>query len=92
VSKLGTRQRAWPDCFRIDVSAAGRRFRRTDVADCGQRLGVVIARPLRDEDDWSIEWAGCELCDTQGTFLGPFTREKEARHKAVTDLAWLTSA
>src|SRR6266542_3937840 len=26
--------------------------------DCGQRLGAVIARPLRDEDDWSIEWTG----------------------------------
>jgi hypothetical protein len=104
----------------------------------------VIARPLRDEDDWSIEWTGCgcDLCDTLGTFLGSrsrrifewplatdgrrhvhtqidsaalpvrhqtrrlgrpytlvltktdelFTREKDARHKAVTDLAWLTSA
>ncbi len=29
--------------------------------DCGQRLGVVIARPLRDEDNWSIEWTGCDL-------------------------------
>jgi hypothetical protein len=112
--------------------------------DCGQRLGAVIARPLRDEDDWSIEWTGCgcDLCGTLGTFLGSrsqrifewplatdgrrhvhtqidaaalpvrhqtrrqgrpytlvltktdelFTREKDARHKAVTDLAWLTSA
>jgi hypothetical protein len=29
--------------------------------DCGHRLGVVIARPLRDEDDWSIEWTGCNF-------------------------------
>ena len=112
--------------------------------DCGQRLSAIIARPLRDEDDWSIEWTGCgcDLCDTLGTFLGSrsrrvfewplatdgrrhvharidsaelqvrhqtrrrgrpytlvltktgelFTCEKDARHKAVTDLAWLTSA
>jgi len=94
---------------------------------------VIIARPLRDEDDWAIGWAGCGcgLCDTLGAFLGsrtrrvfewplatdgrrhvhtridsaglpvrhqtrrqgrPFTREKDTRHKAMTDLAWLTSA
>jgi hypothetical protein len=112
--------------------------------DCGERLGAIIARPPRDEDDWSIEWTGCgcNLCDALGTFLGSrprrvfewplatdgrrhvhtqidsaelpvrhqtrrqgrpytlvltktgelFTREQEARHKAETDLAWLTSA
>ncbi|MGH3468558.1 MAG: 2OG-Fe(II) oxygenase, partial [Thermocrispum sp.] len=32
--------------------------------------GAIIARPPRDEDDWSIEWTGCRchLCDTLGTF------------------------
>ena len=128
------------------LPADARRAAGLDVVarDCGQRLGAVIARPLRDEDDWSIEWTGCgcDLCDTLGTFLGSrsqrifewplatdgrrhvhtqidsaalavrhqtrrqgrpytlvltktdelFTREKDARHKAVTDLAWLTSA
>ena len=112
--------------------------------DCVERLGAVIARPLRDEDDWSIQWTGCgcDLCDTLGTFLSSrsprifewplatdgrrhvhvqidsaglpvrhqtrrqgrpytlvltktselFTRENDTRHRAVTDLAWLTSA
>ena len=128
------------------LPAAARRAAGLDVVarDCGERLGAIIARPLRDEDDWSIGWTGCgcDLCDTLGTFLGSrsrrifewplatdgrrhvhtridsaglpvrhqtrrqgrpytlvltktdelFTREKDARHKAVTDLAWLTSA
>jgi len=128
------------------LPTAARRAAGLDVVarDCGERLGAIIARPLRDEDDWSIEWTGCgcDLCDTLGTFLGSrsrrvfewplatdgrrhvhtqidsaelpvrhqtrrqerpytlvlaktdelFTREKDARHKAVTDLAWLTSA
>ena len=128
------------------LPAAARRAAGLDVVarDCGERLSAIIARPLRDEDDWSIEWTGCGcgLCDTLGTFLGSrsrrdfewplatdgrrhvhtqidsaelpvrhqtrrrgrpytlvltktgelFTREKDARHKAVTDLAWLTSA
>jgi len=127
-------------------SAAARRLAGLDVVarDCGKRLGAIIARPLRDEDDWSIGWTGCGcgLCDTLGTFLGSrsrrvfewplatdgrrhvhtqidsaglpvrhrtrrqgrpytlvltktdelFTREKDARHTAVTDLAWLTPA
>ncbi|HZD02302.1 MAG TPA: 2OG-Fe(II) oxygenase, partial [Actinomycetes bacterium] len=112
--------------------------------DCVERLGAIIARPLRDEDDWSIQWTGCgcDLCDTLGAFLSSrsrrifewplatdgrrhvhaqidsaglpvrhqtrrqgrpytlvltktselFTREKDTRHRAVTDLAWLTSA
>lgn len=115
----------------------------TVARDCAERLGTIIARPLREEDDWSIEWTGCGcgLCDTLGTFLGSrsrrilawplatdgrrhvhtqidsaglpvrhqtrrqgrpytlvltktdelFTRATNARHKAVTDLAWLTS-
>jgi hypothetical protein len=125
---------------------AARRAAGLDVVapDCGERLGAIIARPLRDEDDWSIEWTGCGcgLCGTLGTFLGSqsrrmfewplatdgrrhvhtqidsaglpvrhqtrrqgrpyalvlmktdelFTREKDTRHKAVTDLAWLTWA
>ncbi|MBN9096810.1 MAG: hypothetical protein J0I49_01640 [Pseudonocardia sp.] len=113
------------------------------MRDCAERLGVIIARPLRDEDDWSIAWTGCkcDLCDTLGTFLTSrsrrilacplatdgrrhahaqidsaglpvrhqtrrqgrpytleltttdelFTRDTNARHTAVTDLAWLTS-
>jgi len=128
------------------LPAAARRAAGLDVVarDCGERLGVIIARPLRDEDDWSIGWTGCGcgLCGTLGAFLGSrtrrilewplatdgrrhvhtridsaglpvrhqtrrqgrpytlvltktgelFTREKDTRHKAVTDLAWLTSA
>ena len=127
-------------------SAAARPAAGLDVVarDCAERLGPIIARPLRDEDDWSIEWTGCgcDLCGTLGTFLGSrsrrsfewplatdgrrhvhtridsaglpvrhqtrrqgrpymlvltktddlFAREKDARRKAVTDLAWLTSA
>ncbi|MGI8814370.1 MAG: 2OG-Fe(II) oxygenase [Pseudonocardia sp.] len=115
----------------------------TLARDCAERLGAIIARPLRAEDDWSIEWTGCrcDTCDTLGTFLGSrsrrvfewplatdgrrhvhtqidsaglpvrhqtrrqgrpytlvltktdelFTRATNARHQAVTDLAWLTS-
>jgi hypothetical protein len=128
------------------LPAAARRAAGLDAVarDCAKRLGVIIARPLRDEDDWSIGWTGCgcDLCDALGTFLGSrtrrvfewplatdgrrhvhtridsaglpvrhqtrrqgrpytlvltktgelFTREKDAPHKAVTDLAWLTSA
>ncbi len=128
------------------LPAAARRAAGLDVVarDCGERLGAIIARPLRDEDDWSIEWTGCgcDHCGTLGTFLGsrsrrvfewplatdgrrhvhtrvdsaglpvrhqtrrqgrPYTlvltktgelfrREKDARHKAVTDLTWLRSA
>ena len=44
--------------------------------DCAKRLGAIIARPLRDEDDWSIAWTGCgcHLCDALGTFLGSQSR------------------
>jgi len=44
--------------------------------DCTQRLGTIIARPPRDEDDWSIGWTGCgcDLCGTLGTFLGSRSR------------------
>lgn len=44
----------------------------TVARDCVERLNTIIGRPLRDEDDWSIEWTGCGcgLCDTAGTFLG----------------------
>ena len=44
--------------------------------DCRQRLGAIIARPLRGEDDWSIGWigCGCDLCGTLGTFLGSRSR------------------
>src|SRR5437016_2726990 len=58
--------------------AASRRAAGLDVVarDCAERLGVIIARPLRDEDDWAIGWAGCgcDLCGTLGTFLGSRTR------------------
>lgn len=132
-------------CSATALPTDARRAAGFDVVarDCGERLGVIIVRPLRDEDDWAIEWTGCgcDLCDTLGTFLRArsrrifewplakdgrrhvhtqldsaelavrhhtrrqgrpytlvltktdelFTREKDARHKAVTDLAWLTS-
>ena len=128
------------------LAAAARRAAGLDVVvrDCAERLGVIIARPLRDEDDWAIGWTGCgcDLCGTLGTFLGSrtrrifewplakdgrrhvhtqidsaelpvqhqtrrqgrpytlvltktgelFTRQKDARNKAVTDLTWLRSA
>ena len=128
------------------LPADARRAAGFDVVarDCVERLGAIIARPLREEDDWSMQWTGCgcDLCDTLGAFLGSrsrrifewplatdgrrhvhaqidsaglpvrhqtrrqgrpytlvltktselFTREKDTRHRAVTDLAWLTSA
>jgi len=128
------------------LPAAARRAAGLDVVarDCAERLGAIIARPLRDEDDWAIGWTGCgcDLCGTLGAFLGSrprrilewplatdgrrhvhtridsaglpmrhqtrrqgrpytlvltktgelFTREKDARRKAVTDPARLTSA
>ncbi len=45
--------------------------------DCAGRLGKIVARPLREDDDWSIEWTGCgcELCATLATFLGSRTRQ-----------------
>jgi predicted 2-oxoglutarate/Fe(II)-dependent dioxygenase YbiX len=48
----------------------------TVARDCVQRLGAIIARPPRDEDDWSIDWTGCgcDLCATLGTFLGSRSR------------------
>ena len=53
------------------LPADARRAAGLDVVarDCGQRLGAVIARPLRDEGDWSIEWTGCgcDLCHTLPT-------------------------
>ena len=56
------------------LPAAARRAAGLDVVarDCAQRLGAIIARPLRGEDDWSIGWTGCgcDLCGTLGTFLG----------------------
>jgi hypothetical protein len=111
--------------------------------DCAERLGEIIARPARDEDDWSIPWppgCDCDLCGPLREFLAsrsrrsfewplakekrrhiharidtgelpvrhetrrrgsPYTlvltktqelfeRERAARHRAVTDLAWLT--
>jgi hypothetical protein len=115
----------------------------TVARDCAERLGAIIARPPRAEDDWSIAWTGCrcDLCDTLRDFVASrsrrvfawrlatdgrrhvhakidsaglpvrhetrrqgrpytleltktdelFTRDTNARHQAVTDLAWLTS-
>jgi len=40
--------------------------------DCAERLGEIIARPPRDEDDWSIPWppgCDCDLCGTLREFL-----------------------
>ena len=40
--------------------------------DCAERLDAIIARPPRDEDDWSIplpSGCGCELCGTLREFL-----------------------
>jgi 2OG-Fe(II) oxygenase superfamily len=58
--------------------AAVRRAAGLDMVarDCAERLGTIIARPLRVEDDWSIQWAGCgcDLCDALGTFLGSRSR------------------
>ncbi len=112
---------------------------------CASRLGELIARPVRAEDDWAITWrdtCGCELCIPFGEFLGegprrtlegplaearrkhfrqslraaelpvrhqtlragsPYTliltktdalfeRERKARQRAITDLAWLTES
>ncbi|HEX6467952.1 MAG TPA: hypothetical protein VF069_02575, partial [Streptosporangiaceae bacterium] len=111
--------------------------------DCAERLSKIIARPQRDEDDWSIplpHGCDCELCGTLREFLtsrsrrsyewpiakekrrhihtridtaelpvrhetkrtgSPYTlvltktgelfeKERRARRRAVTDLAWLT--
>ncbi|HEX5119722.1 MAG TPA: 2OG-Fe(II) oxygenase [Pseudonocardiaceae bacterium] len=59
-------------------SVASRRTAGFDeiARDCAQRLAAILARPRREDDDWSIVWTGCrcELCDTLGTFLGSRTR------------------
>jgi 2OG-Fe(II) oxygenase superfamily len=46
--------------------------------NCADRLGAIIARPLRAEDDWSITWSGCgcELCGTLRNFLGSRSRKR----------------
>lgn len=60
------------------LPAAKRQAAGLDVVarDCTQRLGAIIARPLRGEDDWSIGWTGCgcDLCGTLGTFLASRSR------------------
>ena len=60
------------------LPAAARRAAGLDHGCAGlhARLGAIIARPLRDEDDWSIEWTGCgcDLCGMLGTFLGSRSR------------------
>jgi hypothetical protein len=51
-------------------SVASRRTAGFDeiARDCAQRLATILARPRREDDDWSIAWTGCrcELCDTAG--------------------------
>ncbi|HYQ64888.1 2OG-Fe(II) oxygenase [Actinophytocola sp.] len=44
--------------------------------DCARRLAAILARPEREDDDWSIAWTGCrcELCDTLAKFLGSRSR------------------
>jgi hypothetical protein len=44
--------------------------------DCARRLAAILARPQREDDDWSIAWTGCrcELCDTLAAFLGSRSR------------------
>jgi hypothetical protein len=60
------------------LPAATRRAAGLDAVarGCTQRLGAIIARPLRGEDDWSIGWTGCgcDLCGTLGTFLASQSR------------------
>ena len=59
---------------------------------CASRLGELIARPVRAEDDWAITWrdtCGCELCVPFGEFLGDGSRRTlewplaEARRKHI---------
>jgi hypothetical protein len=44
----------------------------TVARDSVDRLATIVARPLRDEGDWSIAWTGCGcgLSATLGEFLG----------------------
>jgi hypothetical protein len=57
------------------LPAAARRPAGLDVVvrDCAERLSVIIARPLRDEDDWAIAWTGCgcDLAARWGRFSVP---------------------
>ena len=59
-------------------SAASRRTAGFDeiARDCARRLTAILAQPRREDDDWSIAWAGCrcELCDTLAAFLGSRSR------------------
>ncbi|MGD0560375.1 MAG: 2OG-Fe(II) oxygenase [Streptosporangiaceae bacterium] len=47
--------------------------------DCAERLGVILAQHIREEDDWSITWPGgcsCELCGTLRAFLTASDRRR----------------
>ncbi len=68
--------------------------------DCVQRLAAILARPRREDDDWSIAWTGCacDLCDTLGTFLGsrsqrtfewPLAKDGRRHVHTQIDRAWL---
>lgn len=127
-----------------ELSLAGRQACGLDTLAraCASRLGELLARPVRAEDDWAITWhrtCACDLCVSFGEFLrdgsrrllewplaearrkhvkqairtaelpvrqqvvragSPYTliltktdalfeRERKARQRAVTDLAWL---
>ncbi|MGL5865791.1 MAG: 2OG-Fe(II) oxygenase [Dermatophilaceae bacterium] len=52
----------------------------TIARDCADRLGVILARPPRDADDWSIAWTGCrcDLCDHLRAFLASTTERNLA--------------
>jgi hypothetical protein len=68
--------------------------------DCADRLGRIVTRPLRDKEDWAIEWAGCgcDICDTLGAFLGsrsrrtfewPLAKPGRRHVHCGIDMAWL---
>jgi len=65
--------------------------------DCAERLGAILARPLRHKDDWSINWTGCGCghCDTLGTFLNSRSERTfawplaaEGRRHVHTQIDW----
>ncbi len=82
--------------------AAAQRLAMLDgvARDCAERLGTIVARPPREEDDWSIQWTGCGCgsCDTLGTFLcsrsrrifeWPLATDGRRHVHSQIDSAWL---
>jgi hypothetical protein len=49
----------------------------TVADDCTKRLAAIAEKPLRDTDDWSIEWTGCrcDLCGILAEFLRSRSRQ-----------------